>query len=130
MTSFLSAARGGAAALVPLILCAPSMAAQRRAAPEFTQQSILVSNFWVAGQETPSLTKNDLRFGRKVGDVVRDRLGHLLNKRDAKVIDKLLLTIGDFVESDRPLLICCRFLLDELGASFRLWRSHTGRLGR
>lgn len=70
--------------LIFLLVCAPLVAAQRRPASEFTQQSILVSNFWVVGTVTPSLTRNDLRFGRKVGDVVRDRLAHLLNKREAK----------------------------------------------
>src|SRR5438046_8009570 len=87
MTFLLWAAGRGARALVFLAVSAPFLAAQRRPAPEFTQQSILVSNFWVVGTVTPSLTRNDLRFGRKVGDVVRDRLAHLLNKREAKVID-------------------------------------------
>src|SRR5438105_12358482 len=67
MTFLLSAARRGAAALVFLLGSAPVVAAQRRSAPEFTQQSILVSNFWIVGTVTPSLTRNDLRFGRKVG---------------------------------------------------------------
>ena len=79
-------ARRGVVAIVPLALCATSLTAQRRPAPEFTQQSILVSNFWVTGKETPSLAKNDLRFGRKVGDAVRDRLGHFLNKREASAV--------------------------------------------
>jgi tetratricopeptide (TPR) repeat protein len=73
--------------LVPLMLAAPSAAAQRRPAPEFTQQGILVANFWVAGKETPSFAKADMRFGRRAGDAVRDRLAHLVNKKEAKVID-------------------------------------------
>ncbi|HEY8174898.1 MAG TPA: hypothetical protein VIF32_04330, partial [Gemmatimonadaceae bacterium] len=28
-----------------------------------------------------------MRFGRKAGDAVRDRLAHLVNKKEAKVID-------------------------------------------
>jgi len=60
---------------------------QRRPAAEFTQQNVLVANFWVVGKggETPSLTRNDMRLGRKVGDAVRDQLSHLVNKREAKV---------------------------------------------
>jgi tetratricopeptide (TPR) repeat protein len=90
------AARRGVAALVSLVplvqvvalmLSARSAAAQRRQAPEFTQQGILVTNFWVAGKETPSFAKADMRFGRKAGDAVRDRLAHLVNKREARVID-------------------------------------------
>jgi tetratricopeptide (TPR) repeat protein len=64
--------------------------AQRRPAPEFTQQGILVANFAVTGKSlTPSLTRDDLRFGRRVGDEVRDRLSKLVNKREAKVIHGL-----------------------------------------
>lgn len=69
-----------------LNLVAQSASAQRRPAPEFTQQGILVANFSVAGKVTPSLAKNDLRFGRRVGDAVRDRLKDFVNKREAKVI--------------------------------------------
>jgi len=81
------AARWGVAALVPLMLAAPSAFAQRRRAPEFTQQGILVVNFWVTGKETPSVARADMRFGRKAGDAVRDRLAHLVNKKEAKVFD-------------------------------------------
>jgi len=64
---------------------APAANAQKKG-QEFTQQGILVANFWVVGRQTPSLDKNDMRFGRRVGDAVRDRLGDLVNKREAKVI--------------------------------------------
>jgi tetratricopeptide (TPR) repeat protein len=64
-----------------------ALAAQRRPGPEFTQQSILVGNFWVTGKETPSQTKNDLKLGREVGDWVRKRLSQLVNKRETTVID-------------------------------------------
>ncbi|MGH7638898.1 MAG: hypothetical protein ACREOK_14715, partial [Gemmatimonadaceae bacterium] len=68
------------------VTCAASLGAQRRQ-QEFTQQFILASNFWVATpKETPSREKNDLKFGRQVGDEVRDRLEDLVNKREAKVI--------------------------------------------
>lgn len=73
--------------MVPLMLAAPSAAAQRRRPPEFAQQGILVANFWVTGKETPSVARADMRFGRKAGDAVRDRLAHLVNKKEAKVID-------------------------------------------
>lgn len=63
------------------------LAAQRRAPLEFTQQSILVGNFWVTGKETPSQTRNDLKLGREVGDWVRKRLSETVNKRETKVID-------------------------------------------
>jgi tetratricopeptide (TPR) repeat protein len=85
---FLSSARWGAVAFVALGPVAYPVAAQRRPAPEFTQQFILVGNFWVTGQkETPSQNKNDLRFGREVGDWVRKRLAGVVNKRETKVID-------------------------------------------
>jgi tetratricopeptide (TPR) repeat protein len=61
--------------------------AQRRPPLEFTQQGVLVANFWVvAAKQTPSLTRNDLKFGRRVGDAVRDQLGRLVNKREARLI--------------------------------------------
>ena len=49
---------------------------------EFTQQNILVGNFQVS--DKPS--RNDLRFGRRVADDVRDKLGDLVNGKEAKVI--------------------------------------------
>lgn len=61
--------------------------AQRRPPLEFTQQSILVGNFWVAGKETPSQAKNDLKLGREVGDWVRKRLADVVDKRETKVIE-------------------------------------------
>lgn len=73
----------------PLVLLAGAneAGAQRRPAAEFTQQSILVSNFGVTGaSETPSRTKADLRLGREVGDWVRRRLEALVNKRETKII--------------------------------------------
>src|SRR5688572_14375977 len=86
--SFLSVARRWAVAVPALCLAASGAAAQRRPALEFTQQFILVGNFWVTGQkETPSQTKSDLRFGREVGDWVRKRLAETVNKRETKVID-------------------------------------------
>jgi tetratricopeptide (TPR) repeat protein len=71
-----------------ILAAAPSASfAQRRQALEFTQQGILVPNFWVVGKQTPSLLRADLRYGRKVGDALRDQLGRVVNKREAKVID-------------------------------------------
>jgi len=75
------------AAVLGLLACASPALGQRRQ-PEFSQQSILVSNFWVAGDsQTPSLQKNDLKFGREVGDWVRKRVERGLNRREAKVVD-------------------------------------------
>lgn len=77
-------------AVVCLLLAATALpaalSAQRRPAPEFTQQGVLVANFWVVGKATPSLARSDLRFGRKVADDLRDQLGRLVNKREARVI--------------------------------------------
>ncbi|MEX2153053.1 MAG: hypothetical protein WD825_06910 [Gemmatimonadaceae bacterium] len=88
MSPSLRTARRWTVAIAPLCLISPALSAQRRPAPEFTQQSILVGNFWVTGQkETPSQTKNDLRFGREVGDWLRKRLAGTVNKRETKVVD-------------------------------------------
>jgi len=78
-------ARCGAVAVLVLASAAP-LHAQRRPPLEFTQQGVLVANFWVVGKETPSLTRSDLRFGRKVGDDLRDRLGRIVNKREVRMI--------------------------------------------
>src|SRR5258705_11019848 len=86
MNPLSTAVRWRTAALVPLLFGTPALA-QRRQPPEFTQQGVLVANFWVVGKVTPSLTKNDMRYGRRVGDAVRDQLAHLVNKREARVID-------------------------------------------
>ena len=82
------AARCRAAALLLVAVAGPlsPLAAQRRQPSEFTQQGVLVSNFWVVGRETPSLHRNDLRFGRRVGDDLRDQLGRVVNKREVRVI--------------------------------------------
>lgn len=74
------------AVAVLLLSGAASLQAQRRQPLEFTQQGVLVANFWVVGKETPSLTRDDMRFGRKVGDNLRDRLGRVVNKREALMI--------------------------------------------
>lgn len=74
--------------LLPLVL-APFAAlhAQRRQPPEFTQQVVLVPNFWVAGANaTPSRARDDLRLGRRIGDEVRDRLADLVTKREARLV--------------------------------------------
>lgn len=80
------AARRGAVAALLLLGWTTSLEAQRRPPLEFTQQGVLVANFWVVGKETPSLVRNDLRFGRKVADELRDQLGRLVNKREARII--------------------------------------------
>src|SRR6185295_2129655 len=87
MSACASVARWGAAAVVFLLAASASPAsAQKRPPSEFTQQGILVANFWVAGERTPSIAKADMRFGRRVGDAVRDHLSGLLNKREAKIV--------------------------------------------
>ena len=84
----LSAARGRAAVAAVLVLAAMPVEAQRRN-QEFTQQSVLVANFWVRGRDgkLPSTARNDLRLGKDVGDWMRNRLEDLVNKRETKVID-------------------------------------------
>lgn len=77
--------RCGMAATALLAVGASPLGAQRRS-QEFTQQFILVSNFWVVGTTTPSREKNDLKLGRSIGDDVRGRLEDLVTKREAKVI--------------------------------------------
>jgi tetratricopeptide (TPR) repeat protein len=78
-------ARRWAAVLAALAVpCA--LAAQKRPPLEFTQQGVLIGNFWVVGKTTPSATRSDLKAGRKAGDAVRDRLSGLVNKRETKVI--------------------------------------------
>jgi hypothetical protein len=84
-----SAARCRAAVVaVTLVLAAMPVEAQRRN-QEFTQQSILVANFWVRGKDgkLPSTARNDLRLGKEVGDWMRNRLKDLVNKRESKVIE-------------------------------------------
>ncbi|HJQ19040.1 MAG TPA: hypothetical protein VJ867_01750 [Gemmatimonadaceae bacterium] len=75
------------AVALPMFLVAPAVLSAQRSQPEFTRQFILVSNFGVL---TPagalSLTKADMRLGRKVADAVRDRLADLVNKKEARVI--------------------------------------------
>lgn len=88
MACFLSPlARRGATGLALALIGSPLLA-QRRPSLEFTEQAILVSNFWVVRDTVaPSRTRNDLRFGREVGDWVRKRVGQQLNKREAKMVD-------------------------------------------
>lgn len=81
-------ARRRAVVLAALGLVPGTAHAQRRQAPEFTMQFVLVGNFWVAGQDGgPSQSRNDLRFGREVGDGVRKRLQQVANNKETKVID-------------------------------------------
>ena len=83
-----NAARRRAVAGLLAVLAAPlfTAGAQRRPPLEFTQQGVLVANFWVVGKQTPSLVRSDMRFGRKVGDDLRDQLGRIVNKREARII--------------------------------------------
>ena len=85
MQTSMQAARRGAA-LVLFLAGALPLQAQRRPPLEFTQQGVLVANFWVAGKQLPSLVRNDLRFGRKVADDLRDQLGRVVNKRETRII--------------------------------------------
>lgn len=75
-------ARRWALAVLAWITPFAAIQGQRRAKPEFTQQLILVGNFRVS--DAP--TKNDLKLGKRVGDEVREKLGDLVNGKDAKVI--------------------------------------------
>src|SRR4051812_4864640 len=70
---------------VALLLLVPAFVRAQR--PEFTRQFILVSNFGVVDPSGAlSLTKTDMRLGRKVADAVRDRLAALVNKKEARII--------------------------------------------
>ena len=81
-------ARRGSIGLALALAAAPDALAQRRGSDEFTQQSILVTNFWVASDTAfPSRTKQDLRFGREVGDWIRKRVEQQLNRHEATVVD-------------------------------------------
>ena len=83
------AARSRAALLVTIAILGATPAGAQRRNQEFTQQSILVSNFWVRGRDgkLPSLAKNDLKLGKEVGDWIRNRLDDLVNKRETKVVE-------------------------------------------
>jgi tetratricopeptide (TPR) repeat protein len=128
MTRFDShALRCRMAAVLFLALVGAPAGAQRRQPLEFTQQSILVSNFWVAGAKgTPSRAKNDLKFGREVGEWVHKRLEGLINKRESKIIPSYDLreaVIRSGFAADDP------FTLEELrqqGESFRTDEIVTG----
>lgn len=99
---YLRAARWGAAAAVALFAAARPASGQRRAPPEFTQQFVFVANFWVAGESTPSLTRADMRFGRRVGDGIRDKLEDLVRKRETKVISGSLIRQSMEISSMNP----------------------------
>ena len=72
--------------LAVLLACGASPLTAQRRQQEFTQQFVLVSNFWVGDATMPSRDKNDLKFGREAGDEVRGRLEDLVNKRETKII--------------------------------------------
>ena len=108
---------------------AASATAQKKPA-EFTQQGILVANFWVVGKETPSLERTDMRFGRKVGDGVRDRLGDLVNKREAKVIGSRDVRESMVLSSLNPDSALTLFDLRQQGEYFRADEIVIGRVAR
>src|SRR5687768_6899757 len=70
------------ASIAPLVVAE----AQRRGRQpvEFTQQALLVGNFHVSD----TAARNDFKFGRRVADDVRDKLGDLINGKDVKVIGR------------------------------------------
>jgi tetratricopeptide (TPR) repeat protein len=74
------------AGVVAAVALPCALSAQKRTPMEFTQQGVLVGSFWVVGATTPSATRADLKFGRKAGDAVRDRLNSIVNRRETKVI--------------------------------------------
>src|SRR5437867_4856105 len=132
----LRTARCGVAVAAALLLVGAPASAQRRPAPEFTQQGILVANFWVAGAAgapamtapnvVPSVTRDDLRFGRRVGDAVRDRLAHLVNKREAKVISGTDIRESLMRQAFQPDTIFALKDLQQQGAYFRTDEIVTG----
>jgi tetratricopeptide (TPR) repeat protein len=66
-------------ALAALVLAAPGRLRAQQKGQEFTQQGLLIWNF------TPGKGA-DMKLGRKSADAVRDRMEHLVNKREVDVI--------------------------------------------
>jgi tetratricopeptide (TPR) repeat protein len=86
---------GGATSLLATL----PLAAQKKEAPEFTKQGIIVPNFdFPAGQER--------KLGRRAGDAVRDRVEGLVNGKEAQVLSgremRFRLEQGGF-DPDAPL---------------------------
>lgn len=77
-----SRARRWALVTIAQLLPATMLAQRGRAPLEFTQQAILVANFHVSDKPT----RNDFKFGRKIADDVRDKLGDAVNGKEARVI--------------------------------------------
>jgi tetratricopeptide (TPR) repeat protein len=120
------AARCGAAAAVSLVVGALPAEAQKKAAPEFTQQFVYVANFWVAGATTPSLTRGDLKFGRRVGDGIRDKLEDVVQKRETKIISGSLIRQSMEVSSLNPDTVLSLRELRQHGEFFRADELITG----
>src|SRR5262245_43675571 len=70
-------------AAAPFLLAVSTPADAQKRTQEFTRQGILVSNFSAPSQDASA---SELRFGRSVGDAVRDRLERLVNKREARLV--------------------------------------------
>lgn len=79
-------ARRGAATILLIAGWASPAAAQRRPPLEFTQQGVLVANFRVPDTRDAQRVRADMRYGRRVGDAVRDQLAHIVNKRETRII--------------------------------------------
>lgn len=69
-----------AVASIGAAIATPASAQKRT--QEFVRQFVLVSNFSAPLADS----KVDLKFGRNVGDAVRDRLDDLVNKRETRVV--------------------------------------------
>ena len=80
-----SVARRWVITLTCLAALAPAARAQKKQPLEFTQQGLLVANFEILSG-TPDKSKDIFRYGRRVGDEIRDALEKLVNKRETKVI--------------------------------------------
>jgi tetratricopeptide (TPR) repeat protein len=127
---FSRVARCGATAALPLFIGALPVTAQKKGAPEFTQQFVYVANFWVAGSTTPSVTRADMKFGRRVGDGIRDRLEDLVQKRETKIISGSLVRQSMEVSSLNPDTVLSLRDLRQHGEFFRADELITGLVTR
>ena len=120
------AARWRAGAVVPLLFVALPAQGQRKPAPEFTQQFVYVANFWVAGSATPSLSRPDMKFGRRIADGIRDKLEDLVQKKESKIISGSLIRQSMEVSSLNPDTVLSLRELRQHGEFFRADEIITG----
>ncbi|HEY2906559.1 MAG TPA: hypothetical protein VGJ29_11720, partial [Vicinamibacterales bacterium] len=89
--------RGNAVTMLCALLGAAAAAQgqNKKVAPEFTRQGLLIVNF------APGAGA-DLKLGRRAGDVVRDRLARFVDKKQVDVIDGDAIRIRLFTDGFSP----------------------------